>query len=267
MSATLAAILADKREEVARRRAERSESALLADAEAADPPRGFRAALARQSAAAGLALIAEFKRASPSKGVIRADWNPADAAKIYAEGGAACMSVLTDGPAFQGKADDLVEARAACALPVLRKDFMIDPWQVLEARAMGADAVLVIMAAVDDPTARDLIAEARRTGMDVLIETHDAVEMARASVLGGDLIGINNRDLKSFITDLGVTERLAPQAPPEALIVAESGVAGPSDAHRLRAAGARALLVGELLMRAQEPADLARALIAAGRTG
>ena len=245
----LAAIGAYKRGEVAARRAGASVADLEARARQAGPPRGFRAALERARAPGRLALIAEIKKASPSRGLIRADFDPAALAHAYEAGGATCLSVLTDGPSFQGADADLTAARAASALPCLRKEFLIDPWQVAESRAVGADAVLVILALVDDSLAAELIAEARRLGMDALVETHDEGEIDRAATLGADLIGINNRDLRTFVTDLAVTERLAEKIPPSALLVTESGVFTPADAARLERAGARAMLVGEALMR------------------
>ncbi len=238
----------------------------LADLDAAariqTPPRGFEAAL-RQRAATGFALIAEIKKASPSKGLIREDFRPAEHAAAYEAGGAACLSVLTDAPYFQGHEDYLVEARAACALPVLRKDFMIDPWQCHEARAIGADAILIIVAALENGAMAEIESAALDLGMDVLIEVHDEAELERAvATLKSKLIGINNRDLKSFTTALSVTERLAPQAPEGALIVGESGINTNADCQRLAKAGVRTFLVGESLMRADDVATATAALIA-----
>ncbi|MBV9996990.1 MAG: indole-3-glycerol phosphate synthase TrpC [Caulobacteraceae bacterium] len=261
MSDTLTRIAAYKREEVAERRARRSQADVEAAAKAASPPRGFRAALERAARPGKLALIAEIKRASPSKGLIRADFDPPALARAYEAGGAACLSVLTDGPSFQGADAYLAEARAAVALPALRKEFLVDPWQVAESRALGADAVLVILAMVGDGLARELMAEAARFGMDALVEVHDEAELARAAALGAALVGVNNRDLRTFVTDLSVTERLAPLAPDGALLVAESGIAGPADAARLAAAGARAMLVGESLMRQTDVEAATRALL------
>ncbi len=267
MSDTLAEIAAYKRLEVAERRRAQSQGEIERRAAAASAPRGFRAALERaagdKSGGPGrLALIAEIKKASPSKGLIRADFDPPALARAYEAGGAACLSVLTDTPSFQGADAFLTEARAATALPALRKEFLVDPWQVAESRSLGADAVLVILAMVEDGLARELMAEAARFGMDSLVEVHDETELARAAGLGASLIGINNRDLRTFVTDLAVTERLAPLAPARALIVAESGIAGPADAARLAAAGARAMLVGESLMRQADVESATRALLA-----
>jgi indole-3-glycerol phosphate synthase len=261
MSDILSRIADYKRRDVCDRRARRSQAEVEAAAAIAPPPRGFRQALARAHAPGRLALIAEIKKASPSKGLIRADFDPAALACAYEAGGAACLSVLTDGPSFQGDDADLVAAHAAVGLPCLRKEFLVDPWQVAESRALGADAILVIMAMLDDSLAADLIAEAERFAMDVLIETHDEAELGRAARLGGELIGINNRDLRSFVTDLAVTERLAPLAPANALLVAESGVFTPADAARLEKAGAAAMLVGESLMRQADVATATQALL------
>ena len=249
MSDILVSIAAYKRDEVAQRRAVESQAQVEARAAAASPPRGFRAALERAHAPGRLALIAEIKKASPSKGLIRADFDPPALARAYEAGGAACLSVLTDTPSFQGADAFLTAARDAVALPALRKEFLVDPWQVAESRALGADAILVILAMVDDALAADLMAEAGRLGMDVLVETHDEGELARAAALGADLIGVNNRDLRTFVTDLAITERLAADMPPGALLVTESGIFTPADAARLESAGARAMLVGESLMR------------------
>ncbi len=261
MSDILARIAAYKREEVAERRRLRGQAEVDAAAAAQPPPRGFRAALAAAARPGRPALIAEIKKASPSKGVIRADFDPPALARAYAEGGAACLSVLTDSPSFAGEDAFLVAARDAAPLPAIRKEFLVDPWQVAESRALGADAILVILAMVDDALARDLLAEAGRLGMDALVEVHDEAEMARAGVLGVDLVGVNNRDLRSFAVDLGVTERLAQQAPGGALLVAESGVFTPADARRCAEAGASAMLVGESLMRRPDVAAATRGLL------
>lgn len=263
MTDVLDRIAAYKREDVAARKAATSQDAIEALARAASAPRGFRAALERVGEETGRpALIAEIKKASPSKGLIRADFDPPALARAYSDGGAACLSVLTDGPSFQGDDAYLIAARAAVALPCLRKDFLVDPWQVAESRALGADCILIILAMVDDALAADLLADARRFGMDALIETHDADEMARAAALGGDLIGVNNRSLRSFEVDLATTERLAADAPAEALLVAESGLFTPADVACVAAAGARAVLVGESLMRQSDVTAATRALLA-----
>ena len=261
MTDILEQIGAYKREEVRAGRARATQQSLEALARGGSPPRGFRAALARAYAPGRLALIAEIKKASPSKGLIRQDFDPPALARAYERGGATCLSVLTDSPSFQGDNRDLVTVRAASALPCLRKEFLVDPWQVAESRALGADAVLVILALVDDSLARDLISEAWRLGMDVLTETHDLAELRRATALGADLIGVNNRDLRTFVTDLAITEKLAEEMPTTAIIVTESGVHTPADAARLEAAGARAMLVGESLMRADDVEAATRTLL------
>jgi indole-3-glycerol phosphate synthase len=261
MSDILQQIAAYKREEVAARKALHPLEVLEAGAREASEPRGFRAALERAHAPGRLALIAEIKKASPSRGLIRADFDPPALARAYEEGGAACLSVLTDAPSFQGHEDYLVEAREATALPCLRKEFLVDPWQVTESRALGADAILVILAMVDDTLASDLMEAAHAHGMDVLVEVHDEAEMARAAGLKANLVGVNNRDLRTFAVDLAVTERLAKAAPAGALLVTESGIFSPADAARLEASGARAMLVGESLMRQTDVAQATRVLL------
>lgn len=256
----LTQILATKAEEVAERRAARSFSDL--DAVDAGPVRGFAKALQAKIDAGGFALIAEIKKASPSKGLIRADFNPAEHARAYAAGGAACLSVLTDAPYFQGHEDYLVAARAACALPALRKDFMVDPWQAAEARAIGADAILIIVAALDDGVMQEIEAAASDRGMDVLVEVHDEAELDRALTrLKSRLIGVNNRDLRTFETDLAVTKRLAKLAPPGTLLVGESGIASHADCARLAESGVKTFLVGESLMRQDDVTAATRALL------
>jgi indole-3-glycerol phosphate synthase len=263
MSDVLAGIAAYKSIDVAARKAATSQDAIEALASHASPPRGFRDALVRRVAQADRpALIAEIKKASPSKGLIRADFDPPALAQAYERGGASCLSVLTDEPSFQGDDAFLAAARDAVTLPCLRKDFLVDPWQVAESRALGADCILIILAMIDDALAADLLAEARRFGMDALIETHDEAEMIRACALGGDLVGINNRSLRTFEVDLAVTERLAFMAPHGALLVAESGIFTPADVARVSDAHAQAVLVGESLMRQMDVEAATRALLA-----
>ncbi len=262
MSDTLQKICADTRAHLDQARAGMPFAAMDAEARLAPPPRGFEAVLRRKAGRDGVALITEIKKASPSAGLIRPDFDPASLALSYEKGGAACLSVLTDAPYFQGSPEHLKTARAACALPVLRKDFMLDVWQVAEARAMGADCILIIMAAVDDALALDLHAAATGYGMDALIESHDGAELERALRLPSGLIGINNRDLKTLRTSSGTTEELARMVPPERLLVSESGIATAADVTRLRACGARAFLVGESLLKQPDPGAAARALLA-----
>lgn len=262
MSDILDKIAAYKRVDVAARKALRPQAEVERAALAASPVRGFVRALQAAHAPGRLALIAEIKKASPSKGLIRADFDPPALAKAYEAGGAACLSVLTDEPSFQGADSYLVAARDAVALPCIRKDFLVDPWQVAESRALGADCILVILSMVDDSLAAGLMAEAARFGMDALVETHDEGEMARAAALGATLIGVNNRSLRTFEVDLANTENLAAAAPRGALLVTESGIFTPGDVVRLEKSGAKAMLVGESLMRQADVAAATRALLA-----
>jgi indole-3-glycerol phosphate synthase len=241
----------------------RTLASLEAEAKAAPKPRGFAEALLKVAAADGNALICEVKRRSPSAGEINAVRAPEAAARAYEAGGAACISVLTDGPSFGGSLADMAAVRAAVALPVLRKDFMVDPVQVVEARAAGADAILIIMAAVDDALAEELHTTADGLGMSVLLEAHDEAEFVRALALPSRLMGVNNRDLRTFKTDLGVTERLADMMPKGRLLISESGVRTSADIARLRTCGARGFLVGESLMRAENPAESVHSLVQA----
>jgi indole-3-glycerol phosphate synthase len=251
-------ILATKRSEVADRSARLSVDDLDSAAREQSAPRGFRSALDR---AAGFGLVAEIKKASPSKGLIRADFDPPAHARAYAAGGAACLSVLTDASYFQGHEDYLVAARAACDLPVLRKDFTVDPWQVAEARAIGADAVLVIMAALDDAAAAEIEAAAIERGMDVLVEVHDARELERAMRLESRLIGVNNRDLRDFSVDFARTYELVGRAPAGCTFVAESGLSTRNDLEAMAEHGVRCFLIGESLMRQADVEAATRALI------
>lgn len=262
MTDVLARICADKRLHVNRMKGLRSRADLESQARAMPAPRGFRAALARRVAAGGYGLIAEIKKASPSKGLIRADFEPRALARAYRDGGAACLSVLTDEPYFQGSDAYLQAARQEVDLPVLRKDFMIDPYQIVEARALGADCILLIMAAVDDVLAAELEATTIQYGMDVLVEVHSQEELERAARLQSRLIGINNRNLKTLSVDLKTTEDLMPHLPAGALAVGESGLSTPGDLARLARIGVRCFLIGESLMRQADVAAATRRLLA-----
>ena len=261
MPSILDEIRAYKLEELAARQAGRPLSDLEADAAAASPPRGFARALSAASQT-GYGLIAEIKKASPSKGLIRADFDPPALARAYAEGGATCLSVLTDAPSFQGADEHLVDARAAVDLPVLRKEFLHDPWQVVQSRALGADCILIIMAAVDDAQAAELEAAATQWGMDVLIEVHDEAELDRATRLKSPLLGINNRNLNTFEVTLDTTRRLSRLAPDDRMIVCESGLSTPQDLADMALYGARCFLIGESLMRQTDVAAATRKLLA-----
>ena len=261
MSDILRKIVATKRDEVAAGKAARDLASLRREAEARGGQRDFVVALRGAAEARGAAVIAEVKKASPSKGVLRADFRPAEIAASYERHGAAALSVLTDAPFFQGSREALEAARVACALPVLRKDFMVDPWQLFEARAMGADCILLIAAILGDAELVDFEATARSLGMAVLVEVHDRAELERALRLATPLIGINNRDLRTFEVSLDTTLAMLPAMPPDRIVVSESGIHAPADIARLRAAGVRAYLVGEAFMRAPDPGAALASLI------
>lgn len=261
MNDILEKICADKRAHVAH--VAKAMPFEMVDAKAckASKPRGFAKALQAKIKSGGIGLIAEIKKASPSAGVIRADFSPTDLAQAYEKGGAACLSVLTDAPYFQGRNEDLVQARAACTLPVLRKDFMLDVWQVAEARAADADCILLIMAALDDKTAAELHKAAVDYGMNVLIEVHDSQELDRALKLPSGLIGINNRNLKTLKVDLAVTEELAPLIPSGRMIISESGFSAPADLARMKKCNVNCFLIGESLLKQADVVTATRALL------
>jgi indole-3-glycerol phosphate synthase len=261
MSTVLDKIAAYKREEVNAAKKARPLRSLMTDAREAPPPRGFRAALESAREAKKPALIAEIKKASPSQGVIRADFDPEKLARSFERGGATCLSVLTDSPSFQGDPEDLMAAHQATHLPVLRKDFMLEPYQIVQSRAWGADCVLVIMAMVKDDAAAKLLGAAREWGMDAIIEVHNGDELERALQFESGIIGINNRDLKTFATDIGTAIRLKSLVPTDRHVVAESGLSKPEDLTRLAAVGISSYLIGESLMRADDVESATHSLL------